>query len=210
MLPLTFAALALLTVALILLRLRWAHLSPKTHEILIACACVALGLYAFSAVTRWSTSSNHLNAALYWFAVAAYEFFLLLFTLLRPRWLTTIIAVVLILPILSASPFLPLADLFDPAPHTIVSIGSNFISERTPWGTGTAPSSGFDLVIYSHPSWTHVLRRRRQACHYFSGQCDASRASATLQPDGKHVLMSCPAASNQQPGAGRSLVVKLY
>jgi hypothetical protein len=210
MLPLTFVGLAIMTGALILLRLRWTRLSSKTQKILVYCAFAALIFYALISVTLWSTSSTHLNAVFYWCAVAGYEFFILLFTLLRPRWLTSIIAAVLILPILSASPFLPLAELFNPAPHTIVSIGPNFISDLAPWGAGTAPNSGFDLIIYSHPSWTHVIRRRRQACHYYSGQCDASKAYATLQPDGKHVLMSCPAAADQPSAAARSLVVKLY
>ena len=210
MLPLTFAALAILTGALILLRLRWRKVSQKTHLILIGFAGAALVLYLLMFATGWSTSSNHLNAVIYWAAIAGYEFFLLLFTLLRPHWLTTIIAAVLMLPILSASPFLRLAELFNPAPHTTVSIGPNFLSDLAPWGTGIAASSGFDLTIYSHPTWTQFLRRRRQASRYFSGQCDASKASATLQPDGKHVLMSCPAAPNQPPDAARSLVVKLY
>lgn len=210
MLPLTFAFLAILTGALILLRLRWTHLSQRSHKTLFGFACAVLILYALSLGTGWSTSSNHLNAALYWAAIAGYELLVLLFTLLRPRWLTSIIAVVLIVPILSASVFLPLAELFNPAPHTVVSIGPNLISDRALWGTGTAPSSGFDLTIYSHPSWTHVLRHRRQACHYYSGQCDASRAFATLEPDGKHVLMSCPAAPDQPADAARNLVVRLY
>lgn len=210
MLPLTFAFLAILTGALILLRLRWTRLSQRSHKILFGSACAVLILYALSLGTGWSTSSDHLDAALYWAAIAGYELLVLLFTLLRPRWLTSIIAVVLIVPILSASVFLPLAELFDPAPHTVVSIGPNLISDRALWGTGTAPSSGFDLTIYSHPSWTHLLRHRRQACHYYSGQCDASRAFATLEPDGKHVLMSCPAAPDQPADAARNLVVRLY
>jgi hypothetical protein len=210
MLPLTFAALALLTGALILVRIRWRRLSQKTHTTLITCACAAIVLYLFTLATGWNTASYHLNAALYWLAVAGYELFVLLFTLLRPRWLTAIIAVVLLLPLLSASAVLPLADLFNPAPHTIVSIGGNFVTDRTPWGTGGAGSSGFDLVVYSHPSWTHLVRRRRQASRYYNGQCDAARAFATLQPDGRHVLMSCPAAPGQQSDTARNLVVKLY
>jgi hypothetical protein len=209
MLLLTFAVLVILTGALIVLRLRWPRLSQKAHTVLIGCAVAALGLYLLMFATGWSTASNHLNAAIYWGAIAGYEFFLLLFTLLRPRWFTTIIAIVLILPILSASPFLPLAELFSSAPHTIASIGPDFISDLAPWGTGRAPS-GFDLTIYSYPSWTQLLRHRRQASHYFSGQCDASRAYATLLPDGKHILMSCPAGADQQPDAARNLVVKLY
>jgi hypothetical protein len=210
MLPLTFAVLAILTGALIFLRLRWSQLSPKTHKTFIVCACAALFLYAVTAVTGWSTSFDHLNAAFYWFAIAAFEFFILQFTLLRPRWLTTMIAVVLIFPVLSASVFLPLADLFNSAPHTIVPIGPNLISDRAPSGNGAAATSGYDLTIYAHPSWTHLIRHRRQGSHYFSGQCNAAQASATLQPDGKHVLMSCPAAPGQQADAARNLVVKLY
>ena len=210
MLPLTFAILAILTGALIVLRVRWRHLSAKAHAIFITCAGAALLLYAISFTTGWSTASNHLNAALYWFAISGYEFFLLLFTLLRPRWLTTTITIVLIFPILSASAFLPLAEIFDSAPHTIVSIGPGLTSDRAPWGTGAPATSGFDLTIYSHPSWTNFFRRRRQASRYFSGQCNASESTATLQPDAKHVLMLCPAAPGQQADAARTLVVKLY
>lgn len=210
MLPLTFAVLAILTGALIFLRLRWSRLSPKTHKSYIVCASVALFLYAVTAVTGWSTSLDHLNAALYWFAIAGFEFFILLFTMLRPRWLTTSIAIILLIPILSASVFLPLVELFMDVPHTVVSIGPNLISDRTPWGIGVGATSGYDLTIYAHPSWTRLIRHRRQASHYFSGQCNAAQASATLQPDGKHVLMSCPAAPGQQADAARNLVVKLY
>lgn len=209
MLLLTFAVLAILTGALILLRLQWPRFSHRTHTALIACACTALLLYAITFVTGWSTASDHLNAALYWGAIASYEFFLLLFTLLHPRWLTSIIAAILIFPILSASVFLPLIFLFTSPPHTIVSIGPNLISDRIPSG-GEVDTSGFDLTIYSHPAWTHFFRRRRQASHYFSAQCNAAQAFATLEPDGKHVLMSCPAAPNQQPDSARNLVVKLY
>jgi len=210
MLPLTFAVLAILTGALILLRVRWHDLSQKTHTILIACACASVVLYAITFVTGWNTASDHLNALLYWLAIAGYEFFLLLFTLLRPRWLTTIIAIILLLPIFSASPFLPLEDLFHTAPHTIVAVGPNFISDRAPWGAGTSAGSGFDLIIYSYPSWTHLLRHRRQASHYFNSQCNAAQASARLEPDGRHILMSCPALPNQEPYTARNLVVKLY
>jgi len=210
MLPLTFAAFAILTGALIVLRLRWTCLSPKAQRFLILCSCAVLALVGTARATRWSTSSSHLNATFYWLVIASYGLLLVVFTLLRPRWLTTIIAIVLFIPILSASAFLPLAELFNPAPHTIVTIGPNLTSDLTSWGTGTAPTSGYDLTIYAHPSWTRFLRHRRQACHYYSGQCDSSRATATLQPDGEHVLMSCPAASDQPPDAARNLVVKLY
>lgn len=210
MLPLTFAVLAALTGALIFLRLRWNHLSTKTHRIFISCAVAAIALDLLVVASGWSTSASHLNAMVYWGAVAGYELFVLLFTLLHPRWLTVPIAIVLLIPLLSASSFLPLADLFDPAPHTITSIGPNLITDRAPWGSGGKGSSGTDLAIYSHPSWTSFLHRRRQAARYYNSQCDAGHATATLQPDGRHVLMSCPAAPGQPPNDAHNLVVKLY
>ncbi|HZY63005.1 MAG TPA: hypothetical protein VFE38_10790 [Edaphobacter sp.] len=210
MLLLTFTVFVSLTGALVILRLRWTHLTPRTHRVLIRCACAVIVFYLLITASRWSTSSSHLNAFIYWAAIAAYEFFLLLFTLLRPRWLTVLIAIVLLLPLLSASAFLPLAELFDPAPHTITSIGLNLITDRVPWGSGGKGSSGTDIAVYSHPSWTHLLQRRRQASRYYNSQCDANRATATLEPDGRHVLMSCPAAPGQPPESAHNLVVKLY
>ena len=57
MLPLTFAALALLTGALILLRIRWRCLSQKTHKALIVCASAAILLYLFTLATGWNTAA---------------------------------------------------------------------------------------------------------------------------------------------------------
>jgi hypothetical protein len=209
MLQLTFVALAILTGALILLRLRWTRLSPKVHRALISCASAILFLDAMILIARISTSSSHLNALFHWLAAASYGLFLLLFTLLRPRWFTAIIAIILFFPILSASTLLPLSQLFNPAPHTVVSLGPNLISDNVPWGTGPVSIAGFDFTIYSTPSWARFLRRRRQGARYFNGQCDAAHASATIQPDGKHALMTCPAYPGQ-PDTARNLVVQLY
>src|SRR3982074_3271480 len=112
-LPLTFAALVALTGALVLLRIFWPRFAQRTRSLLLACACIVPTLYVIAAATRWSTSSLRWNAAFYWGFIASYEFLLILFTRLRPRWLTSIIAIILILPILSASVFLPLVALVD-------------------------------------------------------------------------------------------------
>ena len=208
--PLTFAVLAALTGAIVLLRLFWPRLSRRTRSLLIGCACTVLAVSAIGLVTRWSTASNRLNIALYWACIASYELFLILFTLLRPRWLTSIIAIILILPILSASIFLPLAGIFDSPPITTAVLGDHFISERTPWGSGTADTSGTDLTIYYRPPWAPFLRRRQLSCHYYGGQCNASQAFAVLQPDHKSVLMSCPASPDHPADSARHLVLKLY
>ncbi len=204
--PLTLAALATLTLAIVLLRLLWPRLSRRARSTWITCACATFTLTTLCYLAKWSTSSNRLNTAIYWFCIASYEFFIILFTLLPPKWLTSIVAVVLILPILSTSIFLPLTLIFDSSSHTITPLGGRFFSDRTSPGL----VSEAELNIYYRPSWAPFLRRRVQGTRYYRSQCDAFAAFATLQPDHKSVLMSCPAAPDQPPGAARSLVVKFH
>jgi hypothetical protein len=209
-LPLTFASFALLTAGVVLLRLFWHRLSSKFHRLVVTLASAALSLLALSAATKWTAYPAQLNAVLAWCAVASYEFFLILFTLLRPRWLTSIIAAILIAPLLSASFILPLARLFDTAPQKTVSLGDKFVSVRAPWGIGTDDSSGVDLKIYWRPPWAPFLQRSVQGVRYYNSQCDTEASFAVLQPDHRSVLMICPAAPNQQANAARSLVVKFH
>jgi hypothetical protein len=209
-LPLTFASFALLTAGMVLLRIFWHCLSPKVHRLVTALACAALFFLALSIVTKWTLYPAYLNAALAWCAVAGYEFFLILFTQLRPKLLTSIIAVILIIPLLSASFFLPLARLFDTNPCRTVPLGGKFVSVRAPWGVGTGNNSGVDLTIYWRPSWAPFLQRSVQGVRYYNSQCDTGASFAVLQPDHKSVLMNCPAAPNQQASAARSLVVKFH
>lgn len=176
---------------------------------LIAGALIFPTLSALAAATHWSTASIRWNAALYWVSIASYEFLLILFTRLRPRWLTLTIAIILILPILSASVFLPLAALFNPPPVTTAVLGDHLISERTPWGSGPLATTGTDLTVYYQPAWAPFLHRRRRSARYFGGQCDAAGAYAVLQPDHESVLMCCPASPDQPPDSGHHLIVKL-
>jgi len=208
--PLTLAVFLLLTTAIVLLRIFWSRLSPRTRRALRLSAGTIFVLFFLSFVSRWGPSSDRLNSVFYWSALLSYEFFVLLFTHLRPRWLTATIAVVLILPLFSASVFLPLTGLFDTSTHTVVSLDDNFLSERVPWGEGPPPTTGTDLYIYYQPPWMPLFRRHVQAARYFNGQCDASAAHATLQPDRKSVLMSCPAAPDQPLSSARNLIVKFY
>ena len=208
--PLTFAALVVLTGALVGLRFFWPRVSRRTQIFLIGSACVIPSIFAFTLISRWSFASLRVNSALYWLCIASYEFFLILFTRLRPRWLTTITAVVLLLPLLSTSIILPLTTVFDATPVTRVWLGGNFTSERVPWGSSTFESTGTDLAIYSGPSWAPLIRRRRQSCRYYNSQCDASHAFAVLQPDRKSVLMVCPASPGHAADSARSLVVQLH
>jgi hypothetical protein len=210
-LPLTFASFALLTASIVLLRIFfWRRFSFKTYRLAIILACTVIFLSALSFATKWTIYPVPLNAGLYWSSIASYEFFLMLFTLLNPKWLTSIIAAILIAPLLSASIFLPLDRLFDTTPHQTLSLGGKFVSVRTPWGTGITDSTGADLEIYRRPSWAFFLQRKVQAFRYYNTQCDTGASFAVLQPDHKSALMVCPAASNQPADAARSVVVKFH
>jgi hypothetical protein len=209
-LSLTFASFVLLTAGMVLLRFIWHCLSSKIQRLIVILACAALSLLALSVVTKWTVYPLRLNAVLAWCAVGGYEFFIILFTRLRPKLLTSAIAVILIVPLLSASFFLPLARLFDVTPHKTVFLGESIVSVRAPWGMGTGDTSGADLDIYWRPSWIPFLQRRVLGARYFNSQCDARASFAVLQPDHKSVLMNCPAAPNQQSSTARSLVVKFH
>ena len=109
------------------------------------------------------------------------------------------IAVVLILPILSASVLLPLGELFSPPPVTATALGDRLVTERMPWGTGSAATSGTDLTLYYQPPHVPFLHRRILSDRFFGGQCNAAGAYAVLLPDRKTVLAWCPGLPSGQP-----------
>ena len=206
---LTMAIFAGMTVMLILLRLSWCQLSPRMRRAVLIAALVALPLWPISAITHWSTSSDRLNNLLYWAFIAAYELLLLLFTLLRPYWLTSLFAFTLLAPLLSASAFLPLSDLFDRAPQPPTPLSSHLSSQLVPFIYPGSDITGADLEVYSRPAWLPFLQHKAQGARYYNTQCDAFHASAKLEPDGRHLLMNCPAWSGQSPNTARILVVRL-
>ena len=207
--PLTFAALALLTAAIVLLRIVWSRLSPKTHRVLIT---IVVGYFALSLVTRsthWTTASDQLDGVLYWCFVACYALLLMLFTLLRPRWLTSVIAIILFVPILSTSTFLPLTKVFNRAKSTTSVIGDRIISVKTPLEPNPIEVSGVDIDVFYQPTWSTLVRRHLQGFRFIDSQCNASAAYAVLQPDHKNVLFACPPAPNQPPDAARNVILPL-
>lgn len=207
--PLTFAALALLITAIVLLRFFWSRLSPKAHRILIT---IVVAYFTFSVITRsahWTTAYDQLDGILYWCLVACYAFLLMLFSLLRPSWLTSVIAVILFVPILSASAFLPLTKVFNRAKSTTSVIGDRIISVRTPLEPSPIEVPGVDIDVFYQPTWTTLVRRRLQGFRFIDSQCNASAAYAVLQPDHKNVRFACPPAPNQPPDAARSIIMPL-
>lgn len=199
--PLTLAALALLTLGLVLLRIRWPYLAPRTHRCLIVLAGIALAFSCLNSVSHWQPIWQPIDAAQHWTTFAAYEFLVLLLTLLRPRLLTSIIAAVLILPILSASTLLPLTALFDHPVQTTVPLAPNVVTlttivKRTPYATNAA-----DFEVFYRPSWLPFLQHRLASTRFFDTQCNSPAAYATLQPDQRVVLLTCPPRPGQSSDA---------
>jgi hypothetical protein len=207
--PLTFACFAVLTAALVLLRFRWHSLPARVRSVILVFAFIFPAVLLIAAIRQWCTPSLRFNSALYWICIASYELLLILFTRLRPRWLTTLIAIVLILPLLSASVFIPLTLLFNAPPITTASIGDHIITQRTTWGSGSVQTSGTDLAVYYQPAWAPFLLRRMRSTRYFGGQCNAWAAYVVLEPDHTSALWVCPAYPNQPSQTAHSIVLPL-
>lgn len=209
-LPLTFGLLAALTAAMVILRIVWQRVPRPGKTALIVFVIAVIAIFAAAYATKWRATPLRLNFAFCWALLASWEILLLHFSLLKPRWLTGIVAVVMLLPLLSASILFPLASAFDPAQATTVDLGDHIISERVPWGTGTADTTGTDLTLYYQPAWMPLLRRSLRSARYYNGQCDANAAYAVLEPDRRHVRMVCPAASYLPADSAITITLPLY
>ena len=203
--------LALFSALFVLLRIRWSRLPQRFRRLLFVVAIASIALMAFAFVTRISTTRDHLNFAVYWCAVLGYIFFVILCTRLRPIWLTSLIAIVLILPLLSASALLPLAAIFSHQSHHIQSIGDNLVSDLVPNDAVTDGASGADITIYRRASWCPFLHQRKDRA-YALLQHPVRHLRRLCHPAARspHLLMICPALPGHLPEDGRSLIVKLY
>ncbi|GGA62822.1 hypothetical protein GCM10011507_13020 [Edaphobacter acidisoli] len=209
-LPLTFGLISALTAAMLVVRVYWQRIPRAFKTALVVFAAGVIIIFFGAYATKWRISSGRLNFAFCWALLASWEILLLLFSLLKPRWLTGIIAVVMLLPLLSASIIFPLASALGPLPATTIDLGDHILSERTPWGTGTFRTTGTDLTLYYQPAWMPFLRLSLRSARYYNGQCDADAAYAVLQPDGSHVQMVCPAASYLPADSARTITLPLY
>jgi hypothetical protein len=207
---LTLVVLGILTVALIVLRLRWLRLSLRFRKAFLGVVVACAALSIFSTVTHWSTTSETANALLEWSRDLGYIFFVLLFTLLRPRWLTVTIAVVLIVPILSASIILPLGLVFNTVAPITKDIGGQVQSVKIPFSNPF--NSGADIAVYYRPAYLPMLRRRIFSARFFKTQCDTARVYAEVEsgPNPQHIFIRCPAAPSSPPDSAHVLIVPLH
>ena len=208
--PLTLATLAVLTSGLVLLRLRWHRLSSRVRRACVAVAIFFIVLCSLGTATGWSSTSITLNTIVVWSGYLGYIFLVLLFTRLRPRWLSVTIAIVLILPILSSSLILPLGDLFDLTPTTKVDLGHQVQSVTIPFVN--APfNAGADIAVYHRPAYMPFLRHRMFSARFYETQCNTAELAAEVQsePQPSRIVIRCPALPLQPQDSAHILNIPI-
>ena len=156
--PITLGVLSLLTGAVFALRFLWWRQPSWMRRVIIVCAIGMVSIRFFFLVSQWSTTSTRLNALLCWTAVIGYEVLVVRFSLMRPQWLTTISAVILLLPLLGSTLLIPLTRIFDWSPAEISPIGGHYICEKSPWDTAGNGTNGMDLIVFYRPPFAPFLR----------------------------------------------------
>jgi hypothetical protein len=200
--PITTAALALLTVAMILLRTFWLRLPPRFRTFLVRAAIATIALHALFVVTKWSTTSDRLNVLINWLAIAGYELLILLFTRLSPRWLTIPSAAVLLVPLFASSIVIPLTHLFYPGPVKTGPIGNHLFYNVDPWTFSGAGNAGVDVIIYYRPPFIPFLRHKLQTIPFNDQECNSTAAFAEPSPTPRTILGRCP---SRPQGSARTL-----
>jgi hypothetical protein len=197
---LTTATLILLTLAMLLLRIFWNGGPPRLRFGLIAVSISAVLLQALFAATKWGTTSDRLNIFIFWLAVAAYEFLVLLFSRLSPRWLTSLSAAILLLPVFASSIVLPLTELFDPSSYKTVSVGNHLFYQVRPWGVSGGGNTGADLIVSYRPPIVPFLRHKIRIIPFNDRECNSNAAVAIPSPSTKTVLGRCPRWPSESAG----------
>ena len=207
---LTTAVLASMMLAIILLRVFWSRVPARVRSFLVYAGVAMILLHVAFTVTKWSTTSDRLNSIINWGAVAGYQLIVVLFTLHRPRWLTTISAAILILPVFTSSILLPLRDLFNPTAPSITRIDNRYIYERNLWNEpGENQNSGADLMVFYQPRF-FPLRRKVQRATFNDMQCNASASSASIDGARRIIHFHCPALSTPAGSDAIDLLLPLH
>jgi hypothetical protein len=198
--PLTAAALALLTVAMILLRIFWSRVPPRLRFLLIRASIAIIVLHGLFAVTKWNTTSDRLNVLINWLAIAGYELLVLLFSRLPPRWLTVPSTIILLIPLFASSILGPLTDIFEPASPKNLPLGDHLYYQINPWVNAGGGNKGVDVIIYYRPPFVPFLRHKLQSIPFNDQECNSRAASAVALPAKKTVLARCPNWPSQASG----------
>ncbi len=206
-LPITIATLSLLLLTAVLLRVYWLRIPGGARLILVRTAVILVLLHLMFTATKWGTVSDRLNVLVKWLAMAGFMLLLLLFTRLRPRWLTSICGLILLIPLFAAAILLPLTHIFDDRTYKMEPIGDHLYYQNVPWGgEGDSVNSGIDIVIYYRPPAVPFLQHELRRYPFNNQVCDAEKAFAVLPPGGKMVLARCPRFAAQGGGMDERLI----
>ncbi len=196
----TITALALLTVAMILVRIFWLHLSTRLRWFLIRVSVVIAAIHFLFAITKWSTTSDRVNVLINWLAIAGYMLLALLFSRVSPKWITIPCTAILLVPLLSSSVLLPLTRLFEPGSPQVTPIGDHLFYEVAPWANTGGGNAGVDVIVYRYSPLIPFLRHRLQTIPFNDRECNAFAAIAVLLPATKRYVGRCPFWPNQSGG----------
>ncbi len=208
--PYILATLAALCASLLFVRTRWQTWPLRPRRLALAASLLAILVILFAYATHWVTTSDRLNAAIYWSAIAGYLLLLTVHSLAQPRWLTSLTAIVLAIPILSASLLLPLATLFHPQPRRIVPLGRHLYASWQPFMESGPASAGVDVEVLSRPPWLPFLQHSRLGGRFFNMRCNAQATQLSLQPDGETVFVRCPLWTGAGGGSETGDYIRLH
>lgn len=198
-LPLTFGLLGLLTGLVLLLRAFWWRLPQRLRRwIVIAGAAIVLLRILFIA-SQWSMASPRLNAVLAWASVAGYQILLARFSLMRPQWLTSISALILLTPLIGSTLLIPLTRVFDLSTADISVLTEPYIVEKSPWDTDASGNSGMDLMVFYRPRLLPFVRHLVQRASFGDDECLSKAATVQANMVARTVHFHCPPHGDGQP-----------
>ena len=199
--PWTMAALATLTALMIVVRAFWLSVPSRLRWLLIRLAIGVIMVQAFFYLTKWGTTSAYVNVIIYWLAIGSYELLVLLFSRFSPRWLTSISAVILIVPLFASSFLTPLTGIFRPG-----SLPKNLIGDHLYYKVFPSTVSGpgvqvFDIEVYYQPVFAPFLSRKVGKQSFNTAECNASAAFLVRGSDPKMLIARCPLWPTQPAGS---------
>ncbi len=202
-LVLSLATLAFTLALAVLLRVRWPRLSLRVRRALLLIAALLLAPCLLSLVSKWDVTNQRIADLEGWVRIVTLQFAIVFLTLLRPRLLTTVIAVVLLPFLFTTSIVGPLSYLFQPDPVRVVPIADGYVLETLPW-RGVDGNSGLEYELSYRPPNLPGLRRGIYGSRLYDSQCTTTATYAVLRPETHAIDLYCPPLPPSHAEAGLS------
>ena len=141
-------------------------------------------------------------------SVIAYELMLVRFSLMRPRWLTSLCAVILLIPMFGSTLLFPLTGIFDTEPANVKSIAKHYELQTDPWDAKISGKAGYDFGLFYRPSWAPFMHHIVQRSSFSDEQCLTKEVTVSLAPEKHLVHFHCPGHHGQQDDVDLALPLK--